>query len=43
MEKKQKTRRHKKNLGKSLKLLDPPKGLGVKRLELYLSRKPREI
>ena len=32
-----------KNLGKSLKSSDLPKGLGVTRLELYLGREPREV
>jgi len=31
------------NLGESLKLLDPPKGLEVKRLELYLGKEPGEV
>jgi len=31
------------NLGKSLELLDPPKRLGVARLELYLGREPRKV
>jgi len=31
------------NLGESLKSLDLPKRLGVKRLELYLGREPRKI
>ena len=31
------------NLGKSLKPSDPPKGLGVARLELYLGREPRRF
>jgi len=31
------------NLGESLKLSDPPKGLGVARLELYLGREPGKV
>jgi len=31
------------NLGKSLKLLDLSKKLGVTRLELYLGREPRKV
>jgi len=31
------------NLGKSLKSLDLPKRLGVKRLELYLGREPGKV
>jgi len=43
MEKKHQTRRHRNNLGESLKPLDPPKRLGVERLELYLGREPGEV
>jgi len=41
--KRDKTDKQRNNLGESLELLDPPKKLGVARLELYFSRKPGKV
>ena len=41
--KKNKIDKQRNNLGESLELSDPPKKLGVARLELYLSREPRKV
>ena len=38
-----KNNKQRNNLGKSLKLSDPPKRLGVARLELYLGREPGKV
>jgi len=38
-----KTDKQRNNLDKSLELSDPPKKLGVVRLELYLGREPGKV
>ena len=38
-----KTDKQRNNLDESLELLDPPKKLGVTRLELYLGREPGKV
>ena len=40
---KDKTNKQRNNLGESLELSDPPKRLGVVRLELYLGREPGKV